>query len=372
MLERLWTSILEIMAQFVTPDWGKLIGLIPVAIAILIVFVLIRTFRSLSRAPRIRRGARRIPARTPAGIHMPGPSYSPVFAAVGVFLLLLGFVFGGVILALGAIALILTLLYWLAEGLRIYDHDVGASTVTSVPVVIGEPPPGVHMPGPSFRPIMGAIGVSLLMVGFVFGGWLLIAGVIALIATLVGWLVDARKEYVRTVEADRTGHLENGPAPRTPSGTLTALAVLVLGAIFLQATVFATNEANGGTAGAGGGAAASGAPAPGGSGGAGGSGGPAPSGAVAADVLIEAKNITFVTSSFTAKAGKPFTIAFDNQDAGTPHNVALKNESGAIVFQGTTFNGVATQTYNVPAQTAGKYTFLCTVHPTMTGNATIE
>ena len=211
---------------------------------------------------------------------MPGPSFSPVFAAVGVFLLLLGLVFGGVILALGAIALILTLLYWLAEGLRIYDHDVGALTVTSVPVVIGEPPPGVHMPGPSFRPIMGAIGVFLLIVGFVFGGWLLIAGVIALIATLVGWLVDARKEYVRTVEADRTGHLENGPAPRTPSGTLTALAVLVLGAIFLQATVFATNEANGGTAGAGGGAAASGAPAPGGSGGAGGSGGPAPSGAV--------------------------------------------------------------------------------------------
>ena len=153
MLERLWTSILEIMAQFVTPDWGKLIGLIPVGIAIFVVFVLIRTFRSLRRAPRVRRGARRIPARTPAGIHMPGPSFAPVFAAVGVFLLMLGLVFGGVILALGAIALVLTLLYWLAEGLRIYDHDVGTNTVTIVPVVVGEPPPGVHMPGPSFRPL---------------------------------------------------------------------------------------------------------------------------------------------------------------------------------------------------------------------------
>ena len=204
MLERLWTSILEIMAQFVTPDWGKLIGLIPVGIAIFVVFVLIRTFRSLRRAPRVRRGARRIPTRTPAGIHMPGPSFAPIFAAVGVFLLMLGLVFGGVIFALGAIALVLTLLYWLAEGLRIYDHDVGTTTVTTVPVVVGEPPPGVHMPGPSFRPIMGAIGVFLLMVGLVFGGWLLVAGVISLAATLVGWLVDARKEYVRTVEADRT------------------------------------------------------------------------------------------------------------------------------------------------------------------------
>src|SRR3954452_11116697 len=150
MLERLWTSILEITAQFVTPDWGKLIGLIPVAIAILIVFVLIRTFRSLRRAPRIRRGARRIPARTPAGIHMPGPSFSPVFASIGVFLLMLGLVFGGVILVLGAIALTLTLLYWLAEGLRLYDREAGSSTVTTLPVVVHETPPGVHLPGPSF------------------------------------------------------------------------------------------------------------------------------------------------------------------------------------------------------------------------------
>ena len=114
------------------------------------------------------------------------------------------------------------------------------------------------MPGPSFRPIMGAIGVFLLMVGLVFGGWLLVAGVISLAATLVGWLVDARKEYVRTVEADRTGHLENGPPPRTPSAMLTALAVLTLGAIFLQATVFATNEVSGSASAGGVGCAAAG------------------------------------------------------------------------------------------------------------------
>ena len=365
MLERLWTSILEIMAQFVTPDWGKLIALIPVGIAIFVVFVLIRTFRSLRRAPRVRRGTRRIPTRTPAGIHMPGPSFAPVFAAVGVFLLMLGLVFGGVIFALGAIALVLTLLYWLAEGLRIYDHDVGTTTVTTVPVVVGEPPAGVHMPGPSFRPIMGAIGVFLLMVGLVFGGWLLVAGVISLAATLIGWLVDARKEYVRTVAADRTGHLENGPPPRTPSAMLTALAVLTLGAIFLQATVFATNEVSGSAS-----AGASGAPPPAASGAAGGSA--PPSAAPAADVLVQAKNIAFVQSSWVAPANKAFTIALDNQDQGTPHNVALKNEAGQIVWQGTPFNGVATQVYDVPAQPAGKYTFMCTVHPSMTGNATLE
>ena len=57
----------------------------------------------------------------------------------------------------------------------------------------------------------------MLMLGLVFGGWLLAAGVIALILTLVGWLIDAVKEYRKTVEADTTGHLENIPAPRTPT-----------------------------------------------------------------------------------------------------------------------------------------------------------
>ena len=75
----------------------------------------------------------------------------------------------------------------------------------------------------------------MLMLGFVFGGWLLAAGVIALIATLVGWLVDARKEYVKAVEADTTGHLESLPPPRTPALLLGALAVLLIGGVVLQA-----------------------------------------------------------------------------------------------------------------------------------------
>ena len=107
---------------------------------------------------------------------MPGPSFAPIFAAFGAFLLFLGLVFGGIALILGAIALVLTLLYWLAEGLRIYDHDI-APTATVLP---GRhhagPPPGVHVPGPSWRPIVGALGTALLFLGLVFGEWLLAAG----------------------------------------------------------------------------------------------------------------------------------------------------------------------------------------------------
>ena len=106
---------------------------------------------------------------------------------------------------------VLTLLYWLAEALRIYDRDIGP-TEPQLPAVISQgPPPGVHMPGPSWRPFLGAFGVFALFLGLVFGGWVLTAGIIALIATLVGWLSDAVKEYRETVRADTTGHLAEHP-----------------------------------------------------------------------------------------------------------------------------------------------------------------
>ena len=364
MLERIWTSILQFLATIVIPDWGALIVLIPVGLFILIVVVLLRTFRMLLIAPKPRRGMRRMPPRTPAGIHMPGPSFAPVFAAIGVSLLLLGLVFDGIILLLGAIALGLTLLYWLAEAIRLYDRDI-SMTASVVPAAThGGPPPGVHMPGPSYRPFLGALGVSLLMLGLVFGGWLLPVGVIALVSTLLGWLGDARQEYAKTVEADSTGHLENIPAARTPSRLLGTLTVLLIGAVIIQSGVFASKQADGAT----GGATASGQPASGPPA----AGGPAASQAPAADVLIQAQGVKFVQSSIIAPANKAFTIAFDNQDPGTPHNVELNDASGAIVFKGEIFPGVATRVYNVPPLTAGKYTFICIVHPSMTGTATLE
>jgi plastocyanin len=372
MLERIWTSILEAMAQVVTPDWGVLVSLIPVAIAVLVVVVLLRLFLMLAKAPKPRRGKGYATRKTPAGIHMPGPSFAPIFAGVGLFLVMLGLVFGGVILLLGVAALVLTLLYWLAEGLRLYDRDIGP-TSPDLPVVVHDgPPPGVHMPGPSWRPFLGAFGVFVLFLGLVFGGWLLAVGVIALITTLVGWLTDAVLDYRRVVDAESTGHIDNGPAPATPRRLLTILTVLIVGAAVLQSGVFTTGSA----AGAGGptpsgspGAAppASGPPASGPPG----SGAP-PGGPVTADVTIHAKGITYVETSFTAPAGKPFTIAFVNEDQGTAHNVELKDSTGAVAFKGAIFSGVATQIYDVPALAAGIYPYVCIVHSNMTGTATLQ
>src|SRR5689334_12178601 len=113
MLEQIWTNFLDFTAQFVTPDWGKLIFLMPVAIVLATVLVLLWIFAKLARAKPARRGMRRRPPTAPAGVHMPGPTFAPVFAAVGVFLVLFGLVVGGITVVLGFIALVLTLLYWL-------------------------------------------------------------------------------------------------------------------------------------------------------------------------------------------------------------------------------------------------------------------
>lgn len=91
-------------------------------------------------------------------------------------------------------------------------------------------------------------------------------------------------------------------------------------------------------------------------------------GGAGGDVVKEAAlNIAFVNKDLAAPADAPFQIEFDNQDAGVPHNIAIKDASGAEVFKGEIFNGAAVKTYDVPALKAGDYTFVCTVHPNMTG-----
>jgi plastocyanin len=85
-------------------------------------------------------------------------------------------------------------------------------------------------------------------------------------------------------------------------------------------------------------------------------------------VTIVAKDIRFATPQVSVPAGKPVTIQFDNQD-GAPHNIAIKDASGAPVFKGDIVAG-ATVTYQVPALAAGTYTFICEVHPDMQGTIT--
>jgi len=91
-------------------------------------------------------------------------------------------------------------------------------------------------------------------------------------------------------------------------------------------------------------------------------------------VQISALGIKYEQTAITVKADTSFQIAFDNKDAGVPHNVSihLGDATGAELFKGTVFNGVATHTYTVPLLQAGAYAFVCTVHPTMIGTLTAQ
>jgi plastocyanin len=359
-MDQLWTQFIGFVAQFVSPDWGKVVSFLPVLILAVAGLYGLWLVRSLALLGPAERGGRPLPPRPPAGVHMPGPSLAPVFGAIGMALLVWGLVFRA-ILPIGLIVLVLALLYWLREGMRDYDH-VEPTRVILPAVVHDGPPAGVHMPGPSFRPILAGISMMVIVFGLVFGWALLVAGFLMLAATLIGWLRDARTEYGLTVEADRTGHLRNAPSPHYPSGTLTFFAVVLIGAILVTFGIIPPGGTSGGSAAASGSPTASGAT------------GSAQPSAVAADVTIVAKNIAYTTKKADAPAGRAFTIAFDNQDAGIPHNISIQTgtASNQQVFLGKIVTGPVVEIYDIPPLAAGIYTYICSVHATMTGVLTVK
>jgi plastocyanin len=360
LLQQIWNGILDFTKLLVIPDWGALIALLPVFMGVLVLLFFVYVLARYRAIGARRRRPGRIQPPTPPGVHMPGPTYAPILAAAASFLLFAGLVFNGVILVVGLIGLVLSLLYWGREGIADYDHVAGDHPALPAVTHPG-PPPGVHMPGPSFRPILAALGTFVLFAGLVFGGWVLAVGVIFTIVSLLGWLGDARKEYHHVVRADTIGHLENDPPPGWPKVVVPVFGFLVVVAIALNAGWFPPRSAAGGGAGAS--AVPSGGPA--GSGGPGGSGAPG-------GILITAQNIKFNVSKLSAPADKPFTVVFDNKDSGTSHDFDIEDGTGAKVFDGKDFPGPAVKNYDVPALKAGTYKFLCSIHPAlMNGELTV-
>ncbi|HJW23179.1 MAG TPA: cupredoxin domain-containing protein [Candidatus Limnocylindrales bacterium] len=347
--------ILDLLTPIITPDWGALIGLIPIALLLVVILWLALTLRAFATAGPTRRAPARVAPVAPASVHMPGGSSAPILAAVGAAALFAGLIIGGLALLVGASILIVTLLAWGREALRDYEH---LEPAPSLPAVVHPgPPPGVHMPGPSIRPLLGALGTAALLGGLVVGGWLLLVAVVFLVWTLVGWLVDFSAEYRKVEEADRTGHLENIPARGWPMTALQGFA-----AVFVIVAVAQT-----GLLGSIGGAAAPSA-SPAASGGAGGGG---PTG----DLSVVAKDIAFDTHSLSIGGGKAFTIAFQNQDAaGIPHNIQIRGSDGSVVQDQPTIDGGKSTVYQFQPLQPGTYTFICKVHPIpgMTGTLTVK
>jgi cytochrome c oxidase subunit 2 len=82
------------------------------------------------------------------------------------------------------------------------------------------------------------------------------------------------------------------------------------------------------------------------------------------EVSVDAHNIHFDEDCLATTAGRPFTIAFDNKDAGVPHNVAIyDHKGGKALFTGDIITGPSKADYKVTPLEAGNYFFQCDVHP---------
>jgi len=353
-------TLLGVAAVFITPDWNGLLALFPVFLAILFIAWIAFTARKFATLGPARRAPARVEPITPAHVHMPGGSSAPIIVALGAGALFAGLIIGGIGLAVGTVILVISLLVWFREAVRDYDHIEGRA---QLPAVVHQgPPPGVHMPGPSIRPFLGALGTGALFMGLVIGGWVLVLAVIFLVWTLLGWLVDFKAEYRKVEEADHTGHLENIPDRRLPIRTLQVFAVaFVVLAMWQLGIIPPAGPATAG--GPGGSPGPSGAPGPGAA---------PPPGAL----VVVAKNIEYDVKSLQVDAGKPFTIFFENQDAASvPHDVDIRSADGSqLIEDQATINGGTSQAYQYKALQPGSYEFRCSVHPVapMTGTLTVK
>ena len=93
---------------------------------------------------------------------------------------------------------------------------------------------------------------------------------------------------------------------------------------------------------------------------------------------VGASNDGFAETSLSAPADTPFTITFNNEDDGIPHNVQIfegDDTSATPVWapeDNELITGPDTAVYEIPALPAGTYTFNCLSHPTtMVGTLTV-
>ena len=225
-----------------------------------------------------------------------------------------------------------------------------------------QPPPGVHVPGPSPWPFLAPIGLMVVFFGLVLSPAIVIGGILMSLIAAAGWLRDAGSEY-RQVEA---GHAPE-PATRDPERAFPKRLVGLYAAIFAVSLALVAAPgiiafANRSQAATTGGEPGGGTTSDGGAGG-------APSDRIS----ISADRIKFNLEEFKVPAGKPFTIVFDNREP-IPHNVAIYDTAqlGKDFFIGEIITGPRSVTYQVPALSAGEYYFLCTVHANMNGTVTAE
>jgi plastocyanin len=388
--------LFQLLGQLLIPNWSNLILLLPWVLVVLVALFLVYTAWQWGRAGARNRSrvAPRVAGAAPVGVHMPGPSRWPFVVPIGAALLLFSLALpprdaagnptGAVNVWLFVIGLIVSLVAvagWLLEAMREWrstaagEHGpalavaLPAPTMSMAPTTtmgatsalvpagstavaaVGEypePPPGVHMPGPSPWPFFAPIALAVMLLGLIFSGVLLVGGLILGIIAAAGWLLDAGQEYHST---EAVGHAV--PRTRDPRavwpGRLVPLygAVIVLSFLGMLAPTgiswlnsLTPPQAT-----------------------------PTPIAVPAVPQISASGAVSFDTKLLIVPAGRPFDLVFDNKQAGVPHNVKITDSAAqaTILFDGEVITGPAQVTYHVPALQAGDYYFLCKIHTNMNG-----
>jgi plastocyanin len=103
-------------------------------------------------------------------------------------------------------------------------------------------------------------------------------------------------------------------------------------------------------------------------------GGSAPSGGVS----VVAQGQAFNTDTINLSADTATSLLWDNEDAGTPHNLTIYQDpslpadtAATKLFTFDSVPGPLKKTFTIPGLPAGTYVFQCDVHPTMDGTVTV-
>jgi plastocyanin len=392
-------QLFKFLEQLILPNWPDLIGLLPWVLVVLVVASLAgfgyywvkSGSRNRSRVPKPVKGS------PPPGVHLPGPSRWPFVAPIGAALLLFAFAlppkdasgdatapFSIPLLALGLLVTFIAIAGWLWDAMhewRATAHPEaahgavlpdGASAAVALapgalvprqrPGAFGaaaqaavdefqpvEPPPGVHLPGPSPWPFFAPIGATVLLYGFIFSSVLIVAGILLTLIAVAGWYLDANHELNTTEEF---GHAV--PETRDPRKVWPRRLVPLYGAVIVISLAIMLAPTGIGFLNSLTPPEATAKPI-----------------VVPANPVIAAKGVKFDTATLIVPAGRPFELTFNNNDEGVPHDVAIQTADKATdLFDGDIVTGPASVTYNVPALDPGSYYFLCTVHPNMNGTVT--
>lgn len=376
----LWTQFLNILSQVISPNWSDLFQYMPLIFIGLILLSIAALARNWQHNAPLNRSRVPLPVMAgapPPGIHLPGPSPWPFVLPIGGLLIFVSialpagglpinpvlFIAGLAVAAAGAAG-------WYRDANREWRRvEVGAQAAVAygavaagthsggaLPATVGEtvdahePPPGIHLPGPSPWPFFAPIGLMFVFIGLVFGPWLILGGLIMSLIAVAGWYRDATNEYSQ-VEA---GHLPE-PKTRDPEKAFPkALVRVYLGVaavtLFITLLPFLLTFLPGSAS----------KPAA--------SGGPAVQ-ATTTPMISASSAVSFDQTDVVVAAAKPLTLTFDNKNAGVPHNVAIfdgPSETKSL-FAGEIITGPKQVVYNVPALPAGTYYFVCQVHANMHG-----